>query len=121
MASEIIYVCKSKNNKNVREGELEILRKFENSLYFEFGESEMNIKKRFYDDLETLNNDFNSLMALKSGEVKKIVEEEPEVLVEEVIEKIEEKVEEEPEIEKSEEKKTENKRKTKKYDNKYNF
>ena len=102
MANEIIYVCNSKNNKNVREGELEILRKFENSLYFEFGESEMNIKKRFYDDLETLNNDFNSLMALKNGEVKEIVAEEPEeVVVEEVLEKLEEEVEpiEEPEEE----------------------
>ena len=118
MASEIIYVCNSKNNKNVREGELEILRKFENSLYFEFGESEMNIKKRYYDDVDTLNKDFNSLMTLKNAEVKKIVDVEPEVVVEEAIKNIEKEAEEEPKVE---EKKTENKRKAKKYDNKYNF
>ena len=99
MAHEIIYVCKSKNNKNVREGELEILRKFEDALYFEFGENEMNIKKRFYDDLETLEQDYNSLMALKNNEVKEIVPEEPKAIVEEVIEKIEEKVEPEEELE----------------------
>ena len=99
MAHEIIYVCKSKNNKNVREGELEILRKHESALYFEFGENEMNIKKRFYDDLETLEQDYNSLMALKNNEVKEIVPEEPEVIVEEVIEKIEEEVEPEEELE----------------------
>ena len=98
MASEIIYVCKSINNKNVREGELEILRKYQDSLYFEFGESEMNIKRRFYKDAETLNEDYNALMMIKNSEAKTIIEEPK---VEEVIEEIEEKVEpvEEPKIE----------------------
>jgi hypothetical protein len=98
MASEIIYVCKSINNKNVREGELEILRKYQDSLYFEFGESEMNIKRRFYKDAETLNKDYNALMMIKNGEAKTMIEEPK---VEEVIEEIEEKVEpvEEPKIE----------------------
>lgn len=90
MASEIIYVCKSTNNKNVREGELEILRKHEDSLYFEFGESEMNIKKRYYDDLKTLNEDYNALMMIKNGETKAVIEEPK---VEEVIQEIEEKSE----------------------------
>lgn len=67
MADEIIYVCHSTNNKNVREGELEILRKFEDKLYFEFGENEMNLKKRFYDDVETLNKDFKALEKLKNN------------------------------------------------------
>lgn len=67
MANEIIYVCHSTNNKNVREGELEILRKSEDKLYFEFGENEMNLKKRFYDDVETLNKDFKALEKLKNN------------------------------------------------------
>lgn len=75
MRSEIIYVCNSTNNKNVREGELEILRKYEEQLCFEFGESEMNIKKRFYNDLETLNKDFNALLKLKNKEIKEEYEE----------------------------------------------
>ena len=66
--NEVIYVCNSVNNKNVREGELEILEKHENQLYFEFGENEMNIKKRFYNDVETLNKDFDALMKLKNKE-----------------------------------------------------
>ena len=33
MAYEIIYVCNSINNKNVREGELKILRKIESEIY----------------------------------------------------------------------------------------
>ena len=65
MASEIIYVCQSINNKNVREGELNILQKYPEKLYFEFGENNMNIKKRFYNDLETLEKDYNALLKLK--------------------------------------------------------
>lgn len=68
MAGEIIFKCNSKNNKNVREGELKILRKKENELYFEFGENEINLKKRFYDDLKTLNEDFNELLKLQKKE-----------------------------------------------------
>lgn len=78
MANEIIYVCNSTNNKNVREGELEILRAFPEKLYFEFGESETNIKKRFYNDLETLNKDFNALLKLKEGDGNGPKSEEPE-------------------------------------------
>jgi arsenate reductase-like glutaredoxin family protein len=75
MAYEIIYVCNSINNKNVRDGELKILRKYEDKLYFEFGESETNIKKRFYKDLETLNKDFEELSKLKENEEKVFTEE----------------------------------------------
>lgn len=84
MASEIIYVCNSTNNKNVREGELEILRKYPEKLFFEFGESETNIKKRFYNDLETLNKDFNALLKIKEsdGNAPKSKEPEPREFVE---------------------------------------
>lgn len=67
MANEIIYVCHSINNKNVRDGELNILEKFPEKLYFQFGENNMNIKKRFYNDLETLNKDFENLLKLKNN------------------------------------------------------
>ena len=67
MAYEIIYVCNSINNKNVRQGELNILEKHENQLCFEFGADKMNIKKRYYNDLETLNKDFDALMKLKNS------------------------------------------------------
>jgi ElaB/YqjD/DUF883 family membrane-anchored ribosome-binding protein len=76
MAYEIIYVCNSINNKNVRNGELEILRKNESKLCFEFGENEMNIKKRFYNDLETLNKDFEELLKLKEDSENKVTENE---------------------------------------------
>lgn len=66
MSNEIIYVCHSINNKNIRESELKILRKYENKLYFEFGESELNLKKRFYNDLETLNKDYKEVLELKN-------------------------------------------------------
>ena len=65
MAYEIIFKCNSTNNKNVRDGELKILRKVKNRLYFEFGESEMNIKKRFYNDSKTLDEDFSKLKKIK--------------------------------------------------------
>lgn len=70
MAYDIIFTCHSKNNKNVRSGELKILRKKEGELYFEFGASEMNLKKRYYDDKATLNKDFNELLKLKEQEEK---------------------------------------------------
>ena len=94
MGYEIIYVCNSTNNKNVREGELEILRKHEDQLYFEFGENQMNIKKRFYNDVETLNKDFNALLKLKESKEKVVEEIKPETHEEE---KIEEKIEEKSE------------------------
>lgn len=90
MGDGIIYVCNSINNKNVREGELEILRKYDDKLYFEFGSDEMNIKKRFYNDLETLNKDYNA--------IEKIKEAEKEIEKEETIEKIAEELEQ-PETE----------------------
>ena len=65
MNCEIVYVCNSINNKNIRANELNILRKFEDSLYFEFGDSENNIKKRFYRNLETLNKDFAAVENIK--------------------------------------------------------
>ena len=68
MAYEVIYVCKSINNQKIRQGELNILEKHENQLFFEFGSDEMNKKKRFYNDVETLNKDFEKLMELKKKE-----------------------------------------------------
>ena len=81
MNNEIVFVCNSVNNKNVREGELKILRKpdeYEKKLYFEFGSDENNIKKRFYNDVETLNKDFNELLKLKNME--ELAEESEEIL-----------------------------------------
>ena len=76
MANEIIYVCHSINNKNVRDGELNILEKYPEKLYFEFGENNMNIKKRFYNDLETLNKDFENLLKLKNNSKSTVVDSE---------------------------------------------
>lgn len=93
MSNEIVHVCNSINNKNVREGELKILRKNEEGLYFEFGESENNIKKRFYRNIDVLNEDFN-----KVKEIKEKIEAQEKVVVEEkeaVVEK-EDNVEEKP-------------------------
>lgn len=70
MAYEIIYICNSLNNKNIREGELNILEKHEEQLCFEFGSDRMNIKKRYYNDIETLNKDFDNLLKLKETENK---------------------------------------------------
>lgn len=78
MAYEIVFVCNSINNKNVRNNELKILRKFEKDLYFEFGESESNIKKRFYRNIETLNEDFAKVEEIK----KKLDNEESEKIKE---------------------------------------
>lgn len=76
MGNEIIYVCNSINNKNVRQGELNILNKHEEGLYFEFGENAMNVKKRFYNDIDTLNKDFNELLKLKNKQEDKLTERE---------------------------------------------
>lgn len=65
MSNEIIYTCNSINNKNIRENELKILRKKEEELCFEFGESETNIKKRFYRNLNELNKDFKEVEEIK--------------------------------------------------------
>lgn len=66
MNCEIVYTCNSTNNKNVRANELKILRKFEDSLYFEFGDSENNIKKRFYRNIETLDKDYAAIEKIKA-------------------------------------------------------
>ena len=65
-STEIIYVCKSINNKNVRANELKILEKHPEELYFIFGESNENSKKRYYKDLKTLNEDFEKLVKIKN-------------------------------------------------------
>lgn len=69
--TDIIYVCKSTNNKNVRANELKILEKHPEELYFVFGESNENAKKRYYRDLETLNKDFEALKKIKEKEEQK--------------------------------------------------
>ena len=74
MAYEIIYTCRSINNKNIRRGELKILRKKEDELCFEFGESEMNLKKRYYNDLKTLKEDFSEVEKIKERESKEVKE-----------------------------------------------
>lgn len=81
--SEIIYKCKSINNKNVREGELVILRKSEkDELCFEFGENEINLKKRFYNNKTDFENDFKALEKLKQSKEIKKIKEEPEIIEE---------------------------------------
>lgn len=90
MNCEVVYVCNSTNNKNVRANELNVLRKFEDKLYFEFGDSENNIKKRFYKDVEVLNKDFKAIEKIKS----KIEEEKIKEDKKESIELIQEKTEE---------------------------
>lgn len=64
--TEIIFVCNSVNNKNVRANELKILEKHPEELYFIFGENNVNTKKRYYKDLETLNKDYNELLKIKT-------------------------------------------------------
>ena len=117
MAYEIIYVCDSLNNKNVREGELNILEKHENQLCFEFGSDRMNIKKRFYRDIETLNKDFDKLMELKNREERE--ESKTIKLVEEINENVKKAYEEPEEVVekevKKETKKTPREEKTDKY------
>lgn len=69
--TEIVYVCKSTNNKNVRANELVILEKHPEELYFIFGENNVNAKKRYYNDLETLNEDFEALQKIKNSKNKR--------------------------------------------------
>ncbi len=109
MAYEIIYVCDSINNKNVREGELNILEKYEEQLYFVFGSDEMNTKKRFYNDIETLNKDFDALLKLKEKETKL------KKVVEELNEDLKKDYKKSEEIDKKETKKTPKEEKTDKY------
>lgn len=74
MIYDVVYVCDSINNKNIRGNELNILRKVEGELYFEFGESENNIKKRYYKDVETLDKDFEKISKIKDNLEKQKVE-----------------------------------------------
>lgn len=69
--TEIIYVCNSINNKNVRANELKLLEKHPEELYFIFGESNENAKKRYYNNLDTLNKDFEALLKIKKDLEKK--------------------------------------------------
>lgn len=80
MTNEIVFICNSINNKNVRGSELKILRKLEKQLCFEFGENEKNIKIRYYKDLKTLNEDFE-----KVKKIKEKLEKENDVLKKEVL------------------------------------
>lgn len=64
--TEIVYVCNSTNNKNVRANELKILEKYPDELYFVFGENNVNLKKRYYNDLKTLNKDYNEILKIKT-------------------------------------------------------
>lgn len=63
--TEIIFKCNSVNNKNIRANELKILEKHPEELYFIFGENRINTKKRYYENLEKLNKDFDKLKELK--------------------------------------------------------
>lgn len=86
MNNEIVFVCNSVNNRNVRGNELVILRKNEDQKYFEFGENENNIKKRFYKDLETLNKDFEEVSKIKEKLNKQVSEQVSEQVEEPIIE-----------------------------------
>lgn len=92
-SSEIIFKCKSTNNKNIRANELKILENHPKELYFVFGESNENSKKRYYKDEETLNEDFARLLQIKEDLEKPKIEPKIEPKVEhkaEVFEKNEE-------------------------------
>lgn len=108
--TDIIFVCHSKNNKNVRANELKILEKHADELYFIFGEDNKNTKKRFYDDIETLNADFETLLKIKKQieEAATIeVTKEPDIIEAEVVEV--KTVEETPKMEIKKEKKIDKK------------
>ena len=78
--TEIIFECRSLNNKNVRANELKILEKRSDELYFVFGENDVNVKKRYYEDRETLNEDFEELKKIKQkleNEKKQVIKAEP--------------------------------------------
>lgn len=93
---EIVFVCNSTNNKNVRAGELKILEKHPDELYFVFGENSENSKKRYYNDLKTLEKDFEKLEQIKKDlETPKKPKTDPEFSVFEK-EPIEEKKEKKP-------------------------
>lgn len=97
MNNEIVYVCNSVNNKNIRANELKILRKVEEKLCFEFGESESNIKLRFYRSIEDLNKDYETVQKIKEKlENKEIKDKEEPVLKDiETENQLEEEIEEE--------------------------
>ena len=65
MENEEIFVCKAINNKTVRYSQLNILRKLEKEMAFEFGKDESNLKKRYYNSVEEMELDFNQLLEKK--------------------------------------------------------
>lgn len=71
MSNEVVYTCRSTNNQKIRENELNILRKNEEGLYFVFGENNVNAKKRYYNDLKTLNEDFEAVKKIREQKMKK--------------------------------------------------
>lgn len=70
MDYEVIFECNSVNNKKIRRGELKFLEKHEEALYFMFGESQSNMKKRYYNTLEELREDYAKVEKLKEEEDK---------------------------------------------------
>ncbi len=74
MSYEVIFECNSINNKKIRSGELKFLEKHEEGLYFMFGESQVNMKKRYYNTLEELREDYAKVEALKKEEDSKETE-----------------------------------------------
>lgn len=75
MENEEIFVCKAINNKTVRYSQLNILRKLEKEMAFEFGKDEANLKKRYYDSVEAMESDFNKLLEKKKSMQNKEEEE----------------------------------------------
>ena len=67
MENEEIFVCKAINNKTVRYSQLNILRKLEKEMAFEFGKDESNLKKRYYNSVEEMELDFNKLLEKKKS------------------------------------------------------
>lgn len=64
---DVIYECRSVNNKRVRGNELEMLEKRPDELCIIIGENFKNTKKRIYKDIETLNQDYSELEKIKKN------------------------------------------------------
>lgn len=66
------YECNSINNTKVYYDELNILRKSKHKNYyvFEFGKDEKNIKKRFYNNEQDFEIDFENLLKIKKELIK---------------------------------------------------
>lgn len=70
MNYEVIFECNSINNKKIRRGELKFLERHDEDLYFMFGESKSNMKKRYYRTLDELREDYAKVEKLKEEEDK---------------------------------------------------